>query len=84
MTYTVVWKPGPKRKLADLWILSDDRSSVASAADEIDRQLRLKADSAGESRAGTTRCLVIEPLAIYFDVSDEDRTATVFSLWRWS
>jgi plasmid stabilization system protein ParE len=83
MKFQVVWNPAAKRTLADLWTSAVDQNAVASAADEIDRLLTHSADTAGESRSGTTRILVAHPLAVYFDVSEATRTATVFSLWRW-
>ncbi len=81
MTFRVIWKPAAKRALADLWTAAADRTAVAKAADDIDRRLCHSADCAGESRSGTTRIVFSEPLAAYFDVSEDFRTATVFAVW---
>jgi plasmid stabilization system protein ParE len=82
MKFTVVWRPAAKRALIDLWTAGLDRNSVAKAADEIDACLGRDASLVGESRWGATRILVEPPLAVYFDVSEDDRMATVWAVWR--
>ena len=37
--YTVVWVKSAEDELVELWIASSDRSAVAAATHEIDRQL---------------------------------------------
>jgi hypothetical protein len=59
-----------------------DQQAVADAADAIDAQLHRDARHAGESRAGDTRILIESPLAVYFDVSDADKTVFVLYVWR--
>ncbi len=37
---TVRWHPQAEKKLADIWLGSDDRDAVAKSADSIERELR--------------------------------------------
>jgi plasmid stabilization system protein ParE len=82
MTYTVVWRPSAEATLADLWTTARDREAVARAADDIDAMLRTQPLTAGESRSSNTRFLAVSPLAVYFDVIEDDRMACVWSVWR--
>jgi plasmid stabilization system protein ParE len=83
MMYTVVWTPSALRDLADLWNNATDRAAVTSAADTIDSLLARDPLSQGEARAGSRRILVVESLAVYFEVRDLDRLVTVLDVWRW-
>lgn len=83
MSFTVVWNPSAERDLAELWMNSTDRESVAAAADEIDAGLRRDAPFQGESRGGNSRILVVPPLAILFDVNHDDRMVSVWAVLRW-
>lgn len=80
MKYTVVWKPKAEEQLADIWIAAFDRVSVAAAADEIDRRLKMSPLTYGESRSGVTRIAVVPPLSVHFDVHDEDRLVAVLTV----
>lgn len=82
MNFTVVWRPTAEAQLAELWTDAGDPSAVSAAADQIDAQLASNALQQGESRWGATRILVEPPLAVYFDVSEPDRLATVWAVWR--
>jgi hypothetical protein len=55
---------------------------VAAAGDEIDAILREDAHLRGESRQGRVRILFIAPLAIDFEVVQDDRVARVLTVWR--
>ena len=82
MKFTVIWRPSAEAQLAELWTRADDRGVVSAAFDEIEVQLGANAEKQGESRWGTTRILIKPPLAVYFDVSERDRLATVWAVWR--
>jgi hypothetical protein len=82
MTYTVVWKPGAESALTQAWIEATDRRTLTEAADTIDALLRASPLEVGESRASPTRILVVSPLAVYYDVSEDDRLVTVWAMWR--
>jgi plasmid stabilization system protein ParE len=80
MKYTVVWKPSARQRLADVWIAAHDRGAVTSAADVIDRVLRDDPSEEGESRGGAARILIVPPLAVVYDVREEDRLVEVLSV----
>jgi plasmid stabilization system protein ParE len=80
MTYTVVWKPPAERRLAAIWMDTSNRPAVTLAADTIETLLRSDPTAHGEARHGTTRLLVIAPLAVHYDVQDDDRIVNVLSV----
>lgn len=82
MTYTVVWKPGAERALAELWMEATDRKAVTDAADAIDALLHVGPLDVGESRGQGGRILVVRPVAVYYDVAEDDRLVAVWALWR--
>lgn len=82
MKYTVCWRPTAERKLNDIWNEAADKSAVSQAADVIESELRSRAANVGESRGDDTRFLSVTPLAIYFDVHEDDRTVDVWSVFR--
>ena len=81
MTYTVVWLPEALMELATVWNDADDRGEVAAASDEIDRQLATGPRLVGESRAGDLRVLFSGPLAIDYQIVEDDRMVTVLAVW---
>lgn len=81
MTYTVSWSAKALAKLADIWTAAADRHAVTEAADRIDAALRLSPNEVGESREDARRIHFDRPLAIYFKISDPDRTVLVLAVW---
>lgn len=77
MIYTVTWKPAAEEELARLWVASTDRQALASAADQIDRELREDPAHKGESRSGDARILILPPLQVTYRVLEEDRQVLV-------
>jgi len=82
MSYSVVWRPKAETNLAEAWLASKDRLAVTRAAHEIDRQLQHDPQRAGESRIGTVRILIEEPLAALYEVVEDDRRVFVLSVWQ--
>jgi hypothetical protein len=80
MRYTVIWQPLAEEKLATIWIDAADRGAITVAAIEIDRRLKKNPESLGESRGGNTRWVVVPPLAVHFDVHQEDRVVRVLTV----
>lgn len=80
MKYTVVYKPLAEFQLADIWLRFADKQAVTEASDAIDRSLRRNADQIGEPDERGWRILAEPPLVVTFDVSVDDRTATVHSV----
>lgn len=83
MKFTVVWVPSAERDLADLWNTASDRAKLSAAADAIDLSLAWDPLSQGEGREGTRRILLVDPLAVSFDVEVQDCRVTVLGIWRW-
>lgn len=69
-------------ELATVWNDAEDRDEVTAASDEIDRQLAAMPTSAGESRDGNVRILFVGPLAVDFEVIEDDCMVTVLAVWR--
>ncbi len=82
MSYTVVGRPRQKQRLAELWMEAADRAVVTSAADDIDRRLRQAPYQEGESREGSFRLLIVEPLAAKYRVFEGDRIVAIVRIWR--
>jgi hypothetical protein len=80
MKYTVAYSPLAEYQLADIWVREDDKDGITSASAAIDRQLRHDPDRLGEPDERGWRLLVEPPLAITFEVSVDDRKATVLSV----
>jgi hypothetical protein len=83
MKWTVVWRPSPTNDLATIWMATPDRASITQAAHRIDAQLRDDPLNAGESRSGNERVLFEPPLAVSYEVSEDDRLVTVTAVWHY-
>ena len=80
MNYTVVWKALAEEQLAELWLASEDRNAVSRTAMELEEQLRQRPFEVGESRDGATRVAMLPPLAVHYDVFEDDRLVVVLSV----
>jgi hypothetical protein len=80
MTYTVIWKQRALDELAEIWLASDDRERISSAANQIDRWLRNDPESKGESRPANRRLVIVSPLAFVIQVSSPDRLVEIVSV----
>ena len=81
MRYRVAWTASAQEHLARVWLASEKRQSVTSAAARIDAQLRDDPETKGESRRAGVRLLISRPLGIEYEVIPEDRTVYVLSVW---
>lgn len=81
MKYTVVWRPEAEDELAAIWLVAEDRDEITAVSGVVDRTLKWDPYNSSESRGGNHRILLIEPLVVYYRVSDEDRLITVESVW---
>jgi hypothetical protein len=82
LKHTVTWTRRPEGKLADLWNVAADQKLVSTAANEIDRLLRISPDEQGESRSADRRIIIVPPLAAMFRVFRQDRLVRVLIVWR--
>ena len=80
MSFTVVWKALAEEQLAEIWLASEDRNAVSRTARELEEQLRQRPLEVGESRDGATRVVMQPPLAVHFDVFEDDRLVVVLSV----
>ena len=82
--YRVLWR----RMLVDLltqiytniFQSGGDTSALTRAAAEIDRLLAIDPASRGESRDGAERVLIVEPLTIFFEVFEDEKTVVLMQL----
>jgi hypothetical protein len=72
-----------EQDLATLWMDAPDRADVTDAANVIDRLLESNPLTVGESRQGMTRILVVQPVAVYYDVILDDCRVLIWQIWRW-
>ncbi len=82
MIFTVAYRPSATQQLAQLWNDAPDRAAMAAAANTIDADLRRDPFAKSESRSGDRRIKIEFPLAVYYDVSEEDALVTVYAVWR--
>ena len=80
MKWTVSYQPYAADELAAVWLDAADRQAVTDAANLIERELGNDPLNAGESRGGNSRVLCEAPLAVFFDVSEQDRAVTVWGV----
>jgi hypothetical protein len=83
MKFTVVWQRQAEAALATLWTQASNRNAITKAANAIDALLRREPEKHGESRAGSTRILIIPPLAVRYQIREQDRLVVVAAVWRW-
>ena len=81
MKFTVVWKPEAEQQLAAIWLLAADRKAIASSTDRLERALSSRPDTIGEERPDNRRIAFVDPLAVIYQVSVEDRFVEVASVW---
>ncbi len=82
MKFTVLWSPDAEDDLAAIWLDADDKNAITLAGNQIDASLLQDAHLQGESRDGQLRILFAPPLAIDFEVIEDDRIARVLTVWR--
>jgi hypothetical protein len=73
MKYTVVTTPVADHQLAEIWVAAADRQRVAQAIDRIEALLKRDAPLLGRLHPDGWRVLSLQPLAVTFRVSEDDR-----------
>ena len=81
MIYTVIWRPAALEQLAEFWVSAADRQAITNAADDVDRKLRRDPVDQGESRDQNRRVFYVSPLAVMFEIDDDDRKVHVLDVW---
>ena len=83
MKWTVVWANQALAQLTSLWLDAPDRTEITKASSQIDVLLCNRPLEVGEERTPPERVLFIKPLALLYDVVEEDCLVTVYAVWRW-
>ena len=81
MNYVVAWRAAAHERLEQIWMAAADKRDVLRAANRIDYLL---ADNPFLSRAillSEDSTLIVEPLAVDYDVSETDRRVFINSVW---
>jgi hypothetical protein len=80
MSHVVIWLDSADDQLAAAYLAAQARGAAAAvteAAARVESSLLLRASSLGESRGQHQRFVVVRPLAIRFEVHDEERVVVV-------
>lgn len=80
MRYTVTWRPSAARRLSEIWLEASDRTAVTDASDSLDSLLALCPHEQGEGRDLASRILIVTPLAVVYEINDDDRQVVVLSV----
>jgi plasmid stabilization system protein ParE len=82
MRWTVVYTRAALNRLTEIWLHAPDRQAVTAAADAIEGELLIDADTKGVPYPGGRRLLRIPPLAVLFRVDPGDCKVTVLQVAR--
>jgi len=77
VSYTVLCGTAAEEQLAAAFLASGDRHAVTTASRAIDQILREAPMTFGESRDGQLRVGFEPPLAVWFIVTESDRTVVI-------
>ncbi|MCI0360542.1 MAG: hypothetical protein L0211_18855 [Planctomycetaceae bacterium] len=80
MKFTVVSTPFADYQLGEIWLRAANPQDVSDASDRIDALLKNDAQVVGEQRPDGLRAVVPPPLTVTFEVSVDDRKATIVSV----
>ncbi len=83
MRYVVVWTDAAAEQLAAAYLASrryGEAAAVTAAANRLDDLCRHNPTAIGESRSGHLRLLAERPLAVEFEVHDEEQAAVVLGV----
>ena len=82
MAFHVNWKPSARDRITEIWIDATDRGQITRATDIIDEALRTNPETFGESRSGNLRIAFVLPLAVMFEVFNDDLRVDVLAILR--
>lgn len=80
MTFRVLWPERAMQSLAATFLAAraaGDTEAVNDAVVEAERLLARAPQTAGESRSGAIRLLIVAPVAVEFEVFEDDRVVVV-------
>jgi hypothetical protein len=79
MRFTLTLIPIAQGDLADAWLNASDRTAVTEASDRIERELRTRADVAGEA-VGSFRRLVDPPLEVLYKILPDGCSVWIYRI----
>jgi hypothetical protein len=84
MNYNVVWKHSVIRRLAEIYVQLRQRGEptapLTAAVARLDQLLQTDPHTCGKSRADTERILIVSPLAVSFEVYQDEHVVFVMRL----
>lgn len=81
MKWTVTWKPTAQHDLAEIWLRSLHRRVITMATADVERLLLREPLVVGESRELNERVLIVFPLAVRYQVHQDDMLVSVQEIW---
>jgi len=81
MSYFVEWRAAAHERLERIWMAADDKRDVLRAANGIDNLLANNPHLDHAIQLGEERTLIVEPLAVDFNVSETERKVLIISVW---
>jgi hypothetical protein len=81
MKYTVLLTPKAEAELTELWVSTANQAELGASADFIDRLLKRDPETAGVVVFDTVRRLHLPPLAVEYEVIEEDRMVWVLAFF---
>ena len=82
MSHRVIWSPRAESGLAESWLDAANRGDVSAASASIDRTLAQLPFQLGDPFASSVnRLAIIPPLAIIFDIVEDDKKVIVQACW---
>lgn len=85
MKFRIQWQPAARDELAEMWLAASSavRRRITVAAREIENILKHEPHDAGESRSGEERIFFAAPLAVLFEIDENDQLVRILKAWRY-
>jgi hypothetical protein len=80
MSYFVEWKPAAHDRLERMWMTAEDPRLILRAANAID-DILARDPFGADVIVGVENTLIIEPLAVDFDVDEGQHKVDVLHVW---
>lgn len=81
MNYFIAWLPSAHDRLEQIWMAAEDNRDVLRAANAIDHLLAQNPYRDDAMMVGDEITLIVEPLAVDYRVSQDDRKVFILSVW---
>ena len=79
MKYSLTWSKNAEDALGTAWLSAspDQREAITLATNAIERELKLRPNDVGESRPDGRRMVISLPVALTYQVYEDDRLVRV-------